>query len=65
MAVDRIADIKARYSVLEFARDVLGLPVKKSGDRCMSIAPGPHKKFSMLFMRIYGETTRTNAHYGI
>ncbi len=43
MAVDRITDIKARYSVLEFARDVLGLPVKKSGDRCMSIAPGPHK----------------------
>lgn len=43
MGVDRIAYIKERYSVLEYARDVLGLPVRKSGDRCMSISPGPHK----------------------
>ena len=43
MGVDRIAYIKEQYSVLEYARDVLGLPVHKSGDRCMSIAPGPHK----------------------
>lgn len=43
MAVDRIAYIKGKYSVLEYARDVLGLPVKKSGDRCTSIMPGPHK----------------------
>ena len=43
MGVDRVSYIKERYSVLEYARDVLGLPVKKSGDRCMSIAPGPHK----------------------
>ena len=43
MGVDRIAYIKERYSLLEYARDVLGLPVRKDGDRCMSIAPGPHK----------------------
>lgn len=42
MGVDRIAYIKDKYSVLEYARDVLGLPVRKSGDRCMSIAPGEH-----------------------
>ena len=42
MGVDRIAYIKDKYSVLEYARDVLGLPVKKSGDRCTSIAPGEH-----------------------
>ncbi|MBQ3759178.1 MAG: toprim domain-containing protein [Synergistaceae bacterium] len=43
MGLDRIAYIKERYSVLEYARDVLGLPVRKAGDRCKSIAPGPHK----------------------
>ena len=42
MGVDRITYIKDKYSVLEYARDVLGLPVKKSGDRCTSIAPGEH-----------------------
>ncbi len=42
MGVDRIGYIKDKYSVLDYARDVLGLPVKKSGDRCMSIAPGEH-----------------------
>ena len=42
MGMDRIAYIKDKYSVLEYARDVLGLPVKKSGDRCTSIAPGEH-----------------------
>lgn len=42
MGVDRIAYIKDKYSVLEYARDTLGLPVRKSGDRCASIAPGPH-----------------------
>lgn len=43
MVLDRISWIKEHYSVLEYARDVLGLPVRKDGDRCMSIAPGPHK----------------------
>ena len=43
MGVDRIAYIKEHYSVFEYARDVLGLPVQKEGDRCTSIAPGPHK----------------------
>lgn len=43
MAVDRIAHIKEKYRVLDYARDVLGLPVRYPGDRCMSIAPGPHK----------------------
>ena len=39
MEVDRIAYIKDKYRVLEYARDVLGLPVRKSGDRCVSLAP--------------------------
>ena len=43
MAMDRIEYIKSKYNVLDYARDVLGLPVNKSGDRCMSISPGPHK----------------------
>ena len=43
MVLDRISWIKEHFSVLEYARDVLGLPVHKDGDRCMSIAPGPHK----------------------
>ena len=43
MAVDRIAYIKEHYNVLDYARYTLGLPVNKAGDRCMSIAPGPHK----------------------
>ncbi len=43
MAVDRISYIKSKYRVLDYARDVLGLPVRYSGDRCTSIAPGPHK----------------------
>ncbi len=43
MAMDRIEYIKSKYNVLDYARDVLGLPVNKSGDRCTSIAPGPHK----------------------
>ena len=42
MELDRIAYIKEKYSVLDYARDVLGLSVKKSGDRCTSIAPGEH-----------------------
>ena len=41
--MDRISYIKSKYRVLDYARDVLGLPVRYSGDRCMSIAPGPHK----------------------
>lgn len=48
MGVDRIAYIKEHYSVLEYARDVLGLPVRKAGDRCMSFAPGPHKTNNAL-----------------
>ena len=43
MELDRIAYIKEKYSVLDYARDVLGLPLRKDGDRCTSIAPGPHK----------------------
>lgn len=48
MAVDRIAYIKSRYSVLEYARDVLGFPVRKSGDRCVSLAPDSHNPTAMI-----------------
>ena len=43
MGLDRINYIKEHYNVLNYARDVLGLPIQKSGDRCMSFTPGPHK----------------------
>ena len=42
MGMDRIAYIKDKYRVLDYARDVLGLPVRKAGDRCKSIMPGEH-----------------------
>ncbi len=48
MGLDRIAYIKERYSVLEYARDVLGLPVKNSGDRCISLAPNSHNATAMV-----------------
>ena len=48
MAVDRIAYIKEKYSVLEYARDILGLPIRKSGDRCVSLAPGSHNPTAMI-----------------
>ena len=41
--MDRISYIKGKYRVLDYARDVLGLPVRYPGDRCTSIMPGPHK----------------------
>ena len=48
MGLDRIAYAKSRYSVLEYARDVLGLPVRKSGDRCISLAPDSHNPTAMI-----------------
>ena len=46
---DSIIDaIKAKYSVLEYARDVLGLPVRKSGDRCVSLAPDSHNPTALI-----------------
>ena len=36
----RISDIKERINVLDYARNVLGLPVRKPGDRCCSLAGG-------------------------
>ena len=48
MAVDRIAYIKDKYSVLEYARDILGLPVRKSGDRTVSLAPNSHNPTALI-----------------
>ena len=48
MGLDRIKDIKERVSVLEYARDVLGLPVRRSGDRCVSLAPGSTNPTALL-----------------
>ena len=48
MGLDRIAYIKDKYTVLEYARDILGLPVKKSGDRCVSLAPDSHNPTAMI-----------------
>ena len=48
MGVDRIVYIKEHYSVLDYARDVLGLPVRRDGDRCISLAPGSHNPTAMV-----------------
>ena len=34
--------IRAKYSCTSLARNILGLPIFKSGDRTTSLAPGPH-----------------------
>ena len=46
--MDRIAYVKDKYSVLEYARDILGFPVQKSGDRCVSFAPNSHNNTAMV-----------------
>ncbi|MBR2209758.1 MAG: toprim domain-containing protein [Synergistaceae bacterium] len=46
--MDRIAKIKEKYSVLEYARDILGLPVKRDGDRCKSLAPNSKNPTSLI-----------------
>ncbi|MBQ9526887.1 MAG: toprim domain-containing protein [Fretibacterium sp.] len=48
MGLDRIRHIKEKISVLEYAQSVLGLPVRKSGDRCVSLAPGSHNPTAMV-----------------
>lgn len=40
MGLANIAQIKEKYSVFNYARDILNLPVKKPGDRCISISGG-------------------------
>ncbi len=46
MAKRSISDIpgliRAKWSCLDYARNVLCLPVNRDGDRCTSITPGPH-----------------------
>ena len=48
MGLDKIAYVKDKYSVLEYARDILGFPVHKSGDRCVSFAPDSHNNTAMV-----------------
>ncbi len=48
MGMDRIAYVKDKYNVLEYARDILGFPVHKSGDRCVSFAPDSHNNTAMV-----------------
>lgn len=36
------SQIIKKWSCLSYARDILGLPVSHDGDRCTSLAPGPH-----------------------
>ena len=40
MELGRIDEIKRKITVLDYARGVLGLPVRKSGDRCCSLSGG-------------------------
>ena len=46
--MDRITRIKEKYSVLEYARDILRFPVKNSGDRCKSFAPDSHNPTALI-----------------
>lgn len=62
MAVDRISYIKAKWTVLEYARDVLGLPVYKSGDRCVSLAPDSHNPTALRVFDNYWQDFKTGAH---
>ena len=48
MGLDRINYIKEKWSVLEYARDVLGWPVQKSGDRYISLAPDSHNPTALV-----------------
>ena len=47
MAVDRIKYIKEKYTCVEMAQ-ILGLPIRKSGDRCVSFAPNSHNPTAMI-----------------
>lgn len=44
------AKIRAKWDCVTYARDVLGLPVFKDGDRCTSLAPGPHTHSDALIV---------------
>lgn len=44
-----IAQIKEKTSVLEYAREALGLPVSKSGDRCCSLAGGSNPTAMVVY----------------
>lgn len=47
-----ISEIKARQSVLDYARNVLNLPVRRAGDRTVSLEPGSHNPTALV---IYDE----------
>jgi P4 family phage/plasmid primase-like protien len=49
MSKDTIKEIKERISVLHYARDVLGFPVKKEGDRWASLKPSSTNKTCCIF----------------
>ncbi len=49
MELDRISYIKEHYSLIDYAHDVLGFPVQRPGDRCVSFAPGSKNPTAMLF----------------
>lgn len=46
---DRIGRIKESISVLEYAQNVLGLAVRKSGDRCTSLSGGNNPTAMVVF----------------
>ena len=48
MGLERIRYIKEKVSVLEYAQSVLGWPVRKSGDRTVSLAPGSHNPTALV-----------------
>ena len=61
MGLDRIRYIKEKYTVLEYARDVLCLPVRNSGDRCVSLAPGSSNPTALVVYDDYWKDFKTGA----
>jgi P4 family phage/plasmid primase-like protien len=48
MGLDRIARIKESVSVIDYAINTLRLPVRKAGDRTVSLAPDSHNPTALL-----------------
>ena len=47
--MDRIKAIKEKYSVIEYARSVLGIPIRKAGDRWKSFSGGNNPSSVVFF----------------
>lgn len=48
---EAISEIKTRIDCISYARDVLGFPVSKEGDRCQGLSQSNKKNDALMFMR--------------